>query len=36
MSEYGHPLKFDKDGYAVCEESREKYSLDNGKVTKIG
>jgi UDP-2-acetamido-3-amino-2,3-dideoxy-glucuronate N-acetyltransferase len=36
MSEYGHQLKFDKDGYAVCEESKEKYSLNNGKVTKIG
>ena len=36
MSEYGHPLKFDKDGYAVCEESKEKYLLSNGKVTKQG
>lgn len=36
MSEYGHPLKFDKDGYAVCEESGEKYFLNSGKVTKIG
>lgn len=34
MSEYGHPLKFDKDGYAVCEESKQKYVLNNGKVTK--
>ncbi len=36
MSEYGHQLKFDKDGYAICEESKEKYFLSNGKVTKIG
>jgi UDP-2-acetamido-3-amino-2,3-dideoxy-glucuronate N-acetyltransferase len=36
MSEYGHQLKFDKEGYAVCEESKEKYFLSNGKVTKIG
>ena len=36
MSEYGHPLKFDKDGYAICEESKEKYFLNNGKVTKQG
>jgi len=35
ISEYGHPLNFDKDGYAVCEESREKYSLNNGKVKKV-
>jgi UDP-2-acetamido-3-amino-2,3-dideoxy-glucuronate N-acetyltransferase len=34
MSEYGHQLKFDKDGYATCEESKEKYFLNNGKVTK--
>lgn len=36
MSEFGHQLKFDKDGYAVCEESKEKYLLSNGKVTKQG
>lgn len=36
MSEYGHQLKFDKDGYAVCEESNERYFLSKGKVTKIG
>ena len=36
MSEYGCPLKFDKEGYAVCEESSEKYLLTNGKVTKQG
>lgn len=36
ISEYGHPLNFDKDGNAICEESKEKYFLSNGKVTKIG
>jgi UDP-2-acetamido-3-amino-2,3-dideoxy-glucuronate N-acetyltransferase len=36
MSEYGHPLKFDKEGYAICEESKEKYFLNNGKVIKQG
>ena len=36
MSEFGHQLKFDKEGYAVCEESKEKYFLSNGKVKKIG
>lgn len=35
MSEFGHQLKFDKDGYAVCEESKQKYFLSRGKVTKI-
>lgn len=36
MSEFGHQLKFDQQGYAICEESKEKYFLTNGKVTKIG
>ena len=35
MSEYGHRLKFDKDGMAVCPESGEKYLLKNNQVTKI-
>lgn len=35
MSEYGHKLKFDASGIAVCEESKEKYKLENGKVSKI-
>jgi UDP-2-acetamido-3-amino-2,3-dideoxy-glucuronate N-acetyltransferase len=35
MSEYGHKLDFDKNGIATCPESREKYSLKNGKVSKI-
>ena len=34
MSEYGHKLKFDENGIAVCPESKEKYSLKNGKVKK--
>jgi UDP-2-acetamido-3-amino-2,3-dideoxy-glucuronate N-acetyltransferase len=34
MSEYGHKLKFDSNGQAVCPESGEKYFLQNGKVTK--
>lgn len=36
MSEFGHKLKFDKNGMAVCPESGEKYKLENGKVVKIG
>ena len=35
MSEYGHKLKFDESGIAVCEESGDKYKLENGKVSKI-
>ena len=35
MSEYGHKLSFDKDGVAVCPESKERYRLQNGKVSKI-
>jgi UDP-2-acetamido-3-amino-2,3-dideoxy-glucuronate N-acetyltransferase len=36
MSEYGHKLQFDADGCAECPESKEKYKLANGQVTKIG
>lgn len=35
MSEYGHRLQFDKDGFASCPESGERYQLKDGKVTKI-
>ena len=35
MSEYGHKLKFDEKGVAVCEESGEKYSLKEKRVKKI-
>lgn len=35
MSEYGHKLKFDKDGIAVCPESGQKYQLSNNQVTRI-
>lgn len=36
MSEYGHRLRFDEDGIAVCPESKEKYKLENDQVHKIG
>jgi UDP-2-acetamido-3-amino-2,3-dideoxy-glucuronate N-acetyltransferase len=36
MSEYGHQLKFDEKGKAECPESGQTYSLENGKVRKIG
>lgn len=35
MSEYGHKLSFGKDGTAVCPESKGKYKLENGKVSKL-
>lgn len=35
MSEYGHKLKFDVKGFAVCPESMERYRLENDIVTKI-
>ncbi len=35
MSEYGHKLKFDAVGIAVCPESNEKYQLKNNLVTKL-
>jgi len=35
MSEYGHQLKFDNSGIAICPESHEKYQLKDGKVSKV-
>ncbi len=35
MSEYGHKLKFDAEGFAICPESNEKYQLKEGQVSKI-
>jgi len=35
MSEFGHKLKFDASGIAVCPESNEKYQLENNSVTKL-
>jgi UDP-2-acetamido-3-amino-2,3-dideoxy-glucuronate N-acetyltransferase len=34
ISEYGHKLNFDQDGFATCRESGESYELKNGKVSK--
>lgn len=34
MSEYGSRLNFDKNGFAVCDESNEKYEIINNKVKK--
>jgi len=35
MSEYGHKLLFDKNGNAICPESKEQYKLENGIVIKL-
>lgn len=35
MSEYGHRLKFNSEGFATCPESKERYQLKNGIVTKL-
>jgi len=35
ISEYGHRLDFNEEGYASCSESQEKYQLKQGNVTKI-
>jgi len=35
MSEYGHKLFFDDEGFATCKESNEKYHLKDGAVVKI-
>jgi UDP-2-acetamido-3-amino-2,3-dideoxy-glucuronate N-acetyltransferase len=35
MSEYGHKLKFNSDGLAICPESKHQYKLHDGMVSKI-
>jgi UDP-2-acetamido-3-amino-2,3-dideoxy-glucuronate N-acetyltransferase len=35
MSEYGHKLKFNADGIAVCPESKMHYKLENNRVRQI-
>jgi UDP-2-acetamido-3-amino-2,3-dideoxy-glucuronate N-acetyltransferase len=35
ISEFGHKLFFDEKGFAYCTESRERYQLKNGVVSKI-
>lgn len=34
VGEYGHRLIFDKQGLAICKESKQEYRLDNNKVTR--
>lgn len=35
MSEYGHRLEFDKNGIAICPESKQEYKLENGMVERM-
>lgn len=35
MSEFGHRLVFNEENIAICPENNTKYSLSNGKVSKI-
>jgi len=35
MSEYGHKLRFNEQGLAICPESGDQYQLNEGKVKKI-
>ncbi|MBU3011538.1 N-acetyltransferase [Polaribacter vadi] len=35
VSEYGHTLEFDEDGFATCKESKEVYGLKDGRVFKF-
>lgn len=35
VSEYGHRLTFDNQGFATCEESSQKYKLENNQVKRI-
>ncbi|NBC57055.1 MAG: N-acetyltransferase [Bacteroidetes bacterium] len=35
VGEYGHRLKFDDDGFAICPESKQEYLLVKNKVTRV-
>lgn len=35
VSEYGHKLEFDSNGFAVCPETQQEYQLKEGKVNRI-
>jgi len=35
MSEYGHRLKFDANGFAICPESKQEYQLEGKKVKRV-
>ena len=35
MSEYGHRLEFNENGFAICPESQDQYKLENNQVIKL-
>ena len=35
MSEFGHPLKFESTGIAICPESKQEYKLEGNKVRRL-
>jgi UDP-2-acetamido-3-amino-2,3-dideoxy-glucuronate N-acetyltransferase len=35
MSEFGHKLKFNSDGIAICPESKSHYKLQNNMVSRV-
>jgi UDP-2-acetamido-3-amino-2,3-dideoxy-glucuronate N-acetyltransferase len=35
VSEYGHTLKFNDEGIAICPESKVKYLLNNGTISRV-
>ena len=35
ISEYGHRLHFDENGFGICKESKQKYQLSNNRVSKL-
>ncbi|PIE49970.1 MAG: N-acetyltransferase [Flavobacteriales bacterium] len=35
VSEYGHRLEFDENGFAICKESGQEYRLENNKVQRV-
>ena len=35
ISEFGHKLKFNNEGFAICEESKQQYFLENNIVKRI-
>ena len=35
VSEYGHKLEFDKEGFGLCKETNQKYKLSNNLVERI-
>jgi UDP-2-acetamido-3-amino-2,3-dideoxy-glucuronate N-acetyltransferase len=36
VSEFGHRLKFDEEGFSTCHESNVRYQLQHNQVRKLG